>query len=96
MDKDIFKERENAFEEDYFRKKNQELISKMKERLTSEGAMQETSYDCPKCAGKLRTGNFENIQIDICDTCGGVWLDAGELQQIASKQESGWLGRLFG
>ena len=96
MDKDIFRAREHAFEEDYFRKKNQELISKMKERLSSEGAMQETSYDCPKCEGKLHTGNFENIQIDICDTCGGVWLDAGELQQITGKQENSWVGRLFG
>ena len=96
MDKDIFAERGDALEEDYFRKKNQELIEKMKDRLTDEGSIQETSYDCPKCDGKLHTGNFENIQIDICDKCGGVWLDAGELQQIAGKKETSWLGRLFG
>jgi hypothetical protein len=96
MSKDIFEARGDALEEEYFRRQNRELVEKMKQRLSTEGAMQETSYDCPKCEGKLQTGNFESIQIDICDTCGGVWLDAGELQQIAGKQESGWLGRLFG
>ena len=96
MDKDMLAERGDALEEDYFRRKNQELVARMKERLSTENSLQETSFDCPKCDGRLQTGNFENIQIDICDTCGGVWLDAGELQQITSKQESSWLGRLFG
>lgn len=96
MEKDIFREREQALEEGYFRKKNQELIDKMRERLAAEGGTTESTYKCPKCTGSLHTGNFENVQIDICDNCGGVWLDAGEFQRITHKQEGGWFDRLFG
>lgn len=96
MDKDIFREREHAFEEEYFRKKNQELIDKMRQRLAQEGGTTATANNCPKCNGKLHTGNFENIQIDVCDNCGGVWLDAGEFQKLTHHEESGFFGRLFG
>lgn len=96
MDKNMLEERGDALEEEYFRRHNQELVERMKKRLSSEDEMLETSFNCPKCDGKLHTGNFENIQIDVCNRCGGVWLDAGELQQIAKTQEGGWLGRLFG
>ena len=56
-----------------------------------------TEMKCPKCDGALHETNYENIKIDVCDGCQGVWLDAGELAQIAHKDdESGWLGRVFG
>jgi len=37
--------------------------------------------------------DYEGIKIDVCNKCTGVWLDAGELAQIAAKDEegSGWL-----
>jgi len=25
---------------------------------------------------------YENVEIDVCDECGGVWLDTGELETI--------------
>lgn len=88
-------ERGQALEEGYFRQKDNELIQKMRQNVALESTT--ANYNCPKCTGKLQTGNFENVQIDICDNCGGVWLDAGELQQITHKEENaGFFGRLFG
>jgi ribosomal protein L37AE/L43A len=93
---DAFEERGKGLETEYFRRQEQELIAKMKEKMAAESQIKETTFDCPKCEGKLQTGNFENIQIDVCDKCGGVWLDAGELQQITDKEASGgWFGRLL-
>lgn len=86
-------EREKALEGEYFRRRDQELITKLKAKIAVEQTTQ--NYQCPKCDGSLSTGNFENVQIDICDKCGGVWLDAGELQQIARQNNEGWLKRLF-
>jgi len=41
--------------------------------------------------------NYENIKIDVCGKCSGVWLDAGELAQIVDKDENGgWFGKVFG
>ena len=53
---------------------------------------------CPKCGGSLYEATYEGIAIDVCNKCTGVWLDAGELAQIAIKDEEskGWFGKLFG
>jgi acetyl-CoA carboxylase beta subunit len=89
------KDRGDALENEYFRKKEQELIAKMKAKLSDESS-KTLAIKCPKCDGTLVESDFENIKIDVCDKCSGVWLDAGELTQIADRdEESGWFGKLF-
>lgn len=89
-------ERGKALENEYFHRKEQELIEKMKAKLAADET-KELDLDCPKCDGKLVETAHENITIDICDKCSGVWLEAGELAQIVDKNEnSGWLSRYFG
>ncbi len=89
-------ERGTALENEYFRRKEQELIAKMKEKLREESA-HSLEISCPKCDGTLIETDFENIKIDVCDACSGVWLDPGELTQIVQKEEdTGWFGKLFG
>lgn len=89
-------ERGKALENEYFRRKDDEAIEKIRQKVLSESSI-ETGLECPKCDGKLMETDYENIKIDVCDTCSGVWLDAGELAQVVDKNEnSGWLSRLFG
>lgn len=88
-------DRGKALEDEYFRKKEQELIAKMKAKLDAE-SKEASALKCPKCEGNLVETNFEHIKIDVCNKCHGVWLDAGELAQITHKDETGWFGRLFG
>ena len=39
--------------------------------------------DCPKCTGAELTPQIvENVEIDCCPTCHGVWLDANELETL--------------
>lgn len=98
MANDSMKERGDALENEYFYRKEQELIAKMKAKLATEES-KPTEKLCPnKCDGTFKVTNFENIEIDVCEKCGGVWLDAGELAQITQKEEekSGWFGRLLG
>jgi len=93
---DKLKERGKGLENEYFRKKEQELIEKMKAKLEAEDT-KATQINCPKCDGKLLETEYENIVIDVCDKCSGVWLDAGELAQVVDQNnESGWLNRFFG
>jgi hypothetical protein len=88
-------DRGRALEDEYFRRKEQELIAKMKEKIEDEGS-RDLKINCPKCEGTLIETDFETIKIDVCDKCSGVWLDAGELTQVATKdQESGWFGKFF-
>ncbi len=34
---------------------------------------------CPKCGQQLATETCDSVEIDVCPSCKGVWLDAGEL-----------------
>ena len=90
-------DRAQALENEYFRRKERELIEKMKAKLENENQTA-SELQCPKCDGKLVESDFENIKIDVCTNCHGVWLDAGELAQIAHREENqgSWFGRLFG
>jgi Zn-finger nucleic acid-binding protein len=38
---------------------------------------------CPHCREPLVAYELEGIEIDRCITCGGTWLDAGEMEEIA-------------
>ena len=88
-------DRGQALENEYFRRKEQELIAKMKARIEDDDAMR-LGIKCPKCDGTLIEADFKNIKIDVCDKCSGVWLDPGELIQVVEKDtEAGWFGRLF-
>ena len=37
---------------------------------------------CPECEMAMEVKNFEDVLIDTCPSCRGVWLDRGELQKI--------------
>lgn len=88
-------DRGRALENEYFHRKEQELIEKMKAKLAGDDATS-LEVSCPKCDGTLHETAYENIKIDVCDKCSGVWFDAGELAQIVDKEhEGGWFGGLF-
>lgn len=38
---------------------------------------------CPKCGMQLVEIDYRTIKIDRCTACDGVWLDAGELDQLS-------------
>ena len=37
---------------------------------------------CPSCEIAMEVQNYEDVMIDACPSCRGVWLDRGELQKI--------------
>lgn len=40
---------------------------------------------CPRCNGELIETVKHGVVIDSCTSCGGVWLDKGELGKIISQ-----------
>jgi uncharacterized protein len=89
-------DRGRALENEYFHRREKELLQRLKERIENEA--KEAVLKCPRCDGKLFETEYNGIVVDVCDECTGVWLDAGELVHLAVKEEktSGWLGKLFG
>ncbi len=95
---DAFDDRRKGLEEEYFHRKNREAVEKLREKMKvaeEAKAAGTSSMQCPRCDGSLTENKFEEVMIDTCDKCGGVWLDSGELQQLTKQESSGWLGRLW-
>ena len=60
-----------------------ELSDEERERLRALHWMR-----CPKCGLHLDEITFRDVKVDKCFGCGGVYLDDGELEQLAGKP--GW------
>ena len=92
-------DRRKSLEEEYFHRKNQEAIEKLREKMkVAEDAKAAgiSSMKCPRCDGNLKESDFEGVMIDTCDKCSGVWLDAGEFGQLVQKEgKSGWFSRFW-
>lgn len=91
-------ERKKAQEDEYFVKKERELLAKMKakqETEEKEAAKKAYFMKCPKCGEPLKERSFQKVLIDQCAGCNGIWLDAGELEQVAEKEEGSWLGKFW-
>ena len=79
-------ERRKKIEEE----KQQKMAEQEKERRKELHFMH-----CPKCGMKLIEVDYKSLKVDRCSACGGLWLDAGELEAAAGL-EKGFLGRIFG
>ena len=81
-------ERRKGMEEEYFHRKNQEAIEKLRAKMkVAEEAKAAglSSMKCPRCEGNLVESNFEGVMIDTCDNCSGVWLDPGESKTVSLR-----------
>jgi len=46
------------------------------------------SMNCPVCTVPLTMSNRQNVEIDYCPQCRGVWLDRGELDKIIERSSA--------
>ena len=79
-------------EEDYFAReeieKKRKLALKQAEELAAKQKAERKALHfmkCPKCGMDLTTLEKGKIEVDTCFSCGGVWLDAGELEAIVQQ-----------
>ncbi|MDH4240048.1 MAG: zf-TFIIB domain-containing protein [Phycisphaerae bacterium] len=45
------------------------------------------NMDCPVCKNAMITLELQEVEIDHCIDCGGIWLDAGELEMLLGEPE---------
>jgi len=43
--------------------------------------------DCPVCKNAMITLELQEVEIDYCTDCGGIWLDAGELEELLGQAD---------
>ena len=91
-------ERRQGLEEEYFHRKNQEAIAKLREKMRVAAQAKEagtSSMKCPRCDGTLKEIFIEEVPLDTCDTCAGVWLDSGEMEKLTQTDIARWFRSLW-
>jgi hypothetical protein len=48
--------------------------------------MEGNCVDCTNCKNPMITAELESVEIDFCSGCGGIWLDAGELESLLADE----------
>lgn len=49
---------------------------------------------CPRCGAELKTKVLGSIEVDECESCKGVWLERGELEE-AKEEVDGKFEEIF-
>ena len=55
------------------------LFNKLKRKLKKKN---NEKINCPRCNIPMRQITRENITIDVCKECEGMWLDKGEINDL--------------
>ena len=72
-------------EDEYFAKRDAEWMKQRRaelDRQEAAAANASAGLKCPRCHSALTEREFQNVKLDACDRCKGVWFDAGELEMI--------------
>ena len=92
-------DRRRGLEEEYFHRKNQEAIEKLRAKIRLAAQAKEagvSSMKCPRCEGGVLKEIFiEDVPIDTCDKCAGVWLDSGEMEKLTQTDTARWFRNLW-
>jgi uncharacterized protein len=80
-------------EDEYFARENAELIKQQRAKLDEQRKATERKAHygkCPRCGADLQEKEFHHVKIDVCNECGGTWLDKGELQMLTHVERNGF------
>jgi ribosomal protein L37AE/L43A len=92
------REKGQGDEDRYFSQRDQELLEKLKQQqaASQEAAVrQQALMHCPKCGASLATVRHHDVTVEECPSCQGMWLDRGELEVLAQRENEGWLARFI-
>ena len=85
-------------EDEYFVKQDAELLRKQRAQAEAAAvdAERKSHYmKCPKDGYDLASSIYHGVQIETCPHCGGMWLDAGEVEAVAHEERPGLLTRVL-
>jgi hypothetical protein len=88
-------EMRKAKEDSFFEEKNKEALNRLAQK------QEEKVRPSPITGEPMEQIIVHGVVVDRCPTTGGIWLDAGELEQIVGDMkakeasEAGWLSTFF-
>jgi len=89
-------------EDAYFAEQDRALLERLREERTAriteeerrEGRAERERLKavhwmrCPKCGHEMNEELLNEILVDICTSCEGIYFDRGELEDLFTKQQS--------
>ena len=55
-------------------------------QLRSLCSILQSDLSCPSGCGQLNEGKIGQVTLDLCQNCGGLWLDPGELETLRQRK----------
>jgi uncharacterized protein len=72
-------------EDEYFARRDAEWAKARRaelDKLQAAADKDASALKCPRCNTPLTEREFQNVKLDACTKCKGVWFDAGELELV--------------
>lgn len=82
------RDKERGEEERYFAELEKKKIERLREKRRREGR---PLGDCPRCGEGLTARDHMGVTVDECPSCGGIWLDRGELEVLQERASEPWM-----
>jgi len=89
-------------EDEYFVREDAEKKRKIALQLKHQTAEAEQKrlkelhwMHCPKCGMPMQEIRYRDMDVEACFSCGGVFLDKGELDVIAHPQQKGIMAAIL-
>jgi hypothetical protein len=92
----------SSSEDEYFvredaEKKRKIALQAKKEKAASElKALKDLHFmHCPKCGMKMQEIKYRGVDVDVCFSCNGIFLDQGELEHLEKPESKGVMSAIL-
>lgn len=89
-------------EDEYFAREDAEKKRRLALQLKKETAADEVKrlkelhfMHCPKCGMEMHEVRFRGVDVDVCFSCNGIFLDQGELEHLKKEESHGVMGAIL-
>ena len=90
------RQKEKGEEDRFFAERDKALLERLRQQRSAAELAEVRELArmrCPRDGDRLATVQEHGVTVEECPTCGGMWLDRGELETVAARERDSWLGR---
>ncbi len=89
-------EAEYFVREDAEKKRRLAVQAKKEKRAAELKELKDLHYmKCPKCGLDLHEIKFRGVDVDVCFSCNGIFLDNGDVEKLKKPGSSGVMGAIL-
>jgi transposase-like protein len=83
-------------EDAYFHEKDRDMLAKRRIELDAHRSDSANGkINCPRCGSDMTEVSIEQVKVDRCAGCEGIFLDKRELELLTHSKSEGFFKRFF-